>query len=65
MLLSSVIFPEVAVADKFFVSASAVKSFANFCTAPSVSLRAKTAAAYSSSVVPVNDVHRADLIASL
>lgn len=37
----------------------------NFCTAPSVSLRAKTAAAYSSSVVPENDVPRADLIASL
>ena len=44
------IFPEFAVADNFFVSASAVKSFANFCTAPSVSLRAKTAAAYSSSL---------------
>ena len=44
------ILPEVFVTPKLSVKAFAVKSFANFCTAPSVSLRAKTAAAYSSSL---------------
>ena len=59
------IFPEFAVADNFFVSASAVKSFANFCTAVALSDPSLVTAAAKSSSLEVSSIFNTDARAAL